>query len=173
MRQLLLILMALTLVCLMVIGSGFAVLSDTETVTGNSITAISETVEDEGLSHGFWKNHTDMWERYSPGDLVGNTFDIPGELSELTNDTLIEALNYKGGKDIDGMARSMLLQSIAGLLNASNPECNYPIDEGYIVNISNNALSTLDRDTMEQLKDEFEMNNELGGDIDAQSEPIK
>ena len=128
--------------------------------------------EYSGLTPGFWKNHTDLWVDYTPGQFVGDVFDIPAELSDLADDTLLEALAYKGGKDAIGMARNLLRQAVAALLNASHPLVNYPTTVTDIITDTNDALATLDRDAMEVLKDQFDMWNNLEGGIDAHGNPL-
>jgi len=128
--------------------------------------------EYSGLTPGFWKNHTDLWVDYTPGQFVGDVFDIPAELSDLADDTLLEALAYKGGKDAIGMARNLLRQAVAALLNASHPLVNYPATVTDIITDTNDALATLDRDAMEVLKDQFDMWNNLEGGIDAHGNPL-
>jgi len=62
-----------------------------------SDTACCEVGGQEGCTPGFWKNHPDCWECFTPTTLVGSVFMVPSELSDLADDTLIEALRYKGG----------------------------------------------------------------------------
>ncbi|KPK63118.1 MAG: hypothetical protein AMK73_05400 [Planctomycetes bacterium SM23_32] len=126
----------------------------------------------EGKTPGFWKSHTDLWEGFGTGELVGDVFDIPTELSELADDTLLEALQYHGGKDAIGMARNLLRQAVAALLNASHPLVDYPASIGSIIADTNAALATLDRDAMGAVKDQFEEWNSLEGGIDAHGNPI-
>ena len=80
-----------------------------------------------------------------------------------SDDTLLEALKYKGGEDLSGMAQNLLRAAAAALLNAAHPEVNYPLSVAEVVNLVNNAL-TQDRDTMENLKDEFDTYNNLTAD---------
>ena len=70
------------------------------------------------------------------------------------------------------MARNLLRQAVAALLNASHPLVNYPVTVTDIITDTNDALATLDRDAMEVLKDQFDMWNNLEGGIDAHGNPI-
>ena len=130
-----------------------------------------EIVGEEGCTPGFWKNHPDCWECFSPDDLVGEVFDVPMELADLADDTLMDALRYHGGKGIEGAARNLLRQAVAALLNACDPDVNYPMSVGGVIAAVNDALATLDRGEMLGLKDMFDMYNNLGCPIDAHCRP--
>jgi hypothetical protein len=75
---------------------------------------------------GFWKNHTgdrrsrgqDAWAYtpYAPEMLLGSVFQAP---SALSGKTLLDALQFKGGKGPEGATRILLRASMAALLNAS------------------------------------------------------
>ncbi|MHB1455239.1 MAG: DUF7507 domain-containing protein [Saccharofermentanales bacterium] len=145
-------------------------------ILGNPVTASDSCeviIEDyEGLTPGFWKNHPDLWVDYDPDDLVGDVFDIPAALSALADDTLMEALNYKGGSGAIGAARNLLRQAVAALLNASHPDVNYAMTEAEIIDAVNDALASMDREIMDMLKDQLDMYNNAGGGIDAHGNPI-
>ena len=116
----------------------------------------------EGLTPGYWKNHTDAWECYSPGTLLGDIFTFPASFSNLADDTLLEALQYKGGNDVEGAARIFLRQAVAALLNACSTELNYPYTEAQVIDIVNIVLGWQDRDAFLWNKDVLEAANELG-----------
>jgi uncharacterized repeat protein (TIGR01451 family) len=120
--------------------------------------------EDEGLSHGFWKNHEEDWIGYHPEDLTRDIFVIPDELT-VVNDTLYNALRFKGGKGVEGAGQLLMIQSVAALLNAAHPNISYPFTESEIISQVNSALASLDRETMLSFKDIFDEFNNLGGDI--------
>ncbi len=126
----------------------------------------------EGLTPGFWKNHTKVWEGYVKTDLVGDVFTIPAAFNELADDTLLQALKYGGGGKSIGMARSLLRAGVAAVLNASHPYVNYPMTGAQIISQVNEALATLDKDIMEDLKDQLDACNNLGGGIDAHGNPL-
>jgi hypothetical protein len=132
----------------------------------------------EGLTPGFWKNRgykKGLWEDYSPTDTIVPLFNLPYDPWDDNpkrpvdgDDTLLDALNYKGGEKNSGMAQTLLRAAVAALLNAAHPEVNYPITEAEIdteiIQRVNDALLTEDRDTMEMLKNEFDSYNNLGAD---------
>jgi hypothetical protein len=131
----------------------------------------ANTQGQEGCTPGYWKNHLDAWndtetDSYSPDDLVGDVFDIPVELDGLADDTLLEALRYKGGPGLEGMARNLLRQSVAAILNVSVDGVDYPyylnVGDDPVIPETNAALNSGSRSDMETVKDLWEAANELG-----------
>jgi len=122
----------------------------------------------EGCTPGFWKNKkrfSEWTSPYDPDDQLKDVFNIAPFFPSLQNDELIDALKYNGGKNSIGMARNLLRGAVAAVLNAAHPEINYPIDNPLdVINMVNTALSTKNRDTMENLKDELDMYNNFGYD---------
>ena len=81
-----------------------------------------------------------------------------------SGDTLFQALYYQGGDGVSGMAQTLLRAGVAALLNAAQPTINYYLTITEVINEVNSALATLDRDTMELLKNELDYNNNLHAD---------
>ena len=83
-----------------------------------------------GCTPGYWKNHTDSWPAgfttdTEIGDICGlGSVDLNDKAGE---DTLLEALNYKGGSGIDGARRILLRAAVAAALNAAATDC-YPLE---------------------------------------------
>jgi hypothetical protein len=128
----------------------------------------------EGLTPGFWKNKGVKvgWPSPYTTDLTLEEagFIIPdGSMTDndkrpvYLDNTLLEALKYKGGEDLSGMAQNLLRAATAALLNAAHPEVNYPLSVDDVINRVNDAL-TEDRNSMEALKDEFDGYNNLKAD---------
>jgi hypothetical protein len=131
-------------------------------------------VGENGCTPGFWKNHPDCWcDAYDPDDLVGDVFDIPGDLSELADDTLMAALKYKGGSGVIGAARNLLRHGVSALLNACSDDVPFPMGVAGVIDAVNTALATLDRDEITAAKNILAMYNELGCSIDAHCNPIE
>jgi hypothetical protein len=130
---------------------------------------------DEGCTPGFWKNHSDCWECVSPHALVKHTFpvdaELPPELEELGDDTLMQALKYGGGKGLAGAGRNLLRQAVAALLNACDPDVAYPLSVDDVKELVRVYVETLDRGQMLELKDLFDRLNNLGCPIDAHCRP--
>ncbi len=118
----------------------------------------------DGLTPGFWKNHTDAWcETYSPGDTVGDVFDIPAYLSDLADDTLLEALKYGGGPKYEDKVRILLRAAVAAILNDCDPDLDYPSDAATIIANINEALANgYSKDVLLSYKDTLDGWNNLG-----------
>lgn len=139
-------------------GIGFATPKAQACETGN-----------EGLTPGWWKNHTDLW-----GDYYYPEFKIrwvyPGVMpySSLNDLSMIDALNFNGGPGIEGAARILLRAAIAAALNADSDYVVYPVGISQLYNSVNEALApggdvTLaDRETMLALADQLDAWNNLG-----------
>ena len=86
----------------------------------------------QGCTPGYWKNHPDSWVGYSPDDLFSEVFGrvitIGSDKKAITDPTLMEALNGNGG-GVTALAR----HAVAGILNASHPNINYPRTVGTII----------------------------------------
>lgn len=120
---------------------------------------------EEGCSHGFWKNHKQEWMKYHTDDLIGDVFTLPNELSKLSDDTLKDALRYKGGRGIIGGARILLRNSVGSILNAAHIDVHYPMTEQDVKHDVNNALASLNRGTMLDLEETLDIYNNLGSPL--------
>jgi uncharacterized repeat protein (TIGR01451 family) len=116
---------------------------------------------DQGCTPGYWKNHTDAWEGYDPGQTVESVFDVPDAFG-LDNDTLLQALNYGGGPGAKGAAQILLRAAVAALLNAANSDVAYPRTEAEIIADVNAALASNNRSQMLALATELDADNNLG-----------
>jgi len=114
----------------------------------------------EGCTPGYWKNHLDSWVSYTSQDLVGNVFYLP--YADLADDTLLQALRYGGGNELEGAAKILLRQAVAALLNASNPSVQYRFPINVVLYRTNKALASYDREIMIQQSAYFEAYNEIG-----------
>lgn len=116
----------------------------------------------EGHTPGFWKNHLTAWHApYTPTTLVGNVFTIPNALNELSGNSLLNALQYKGGRYDIGAARILLRSAVAALLNAVDPDITYPLSTTAIINQVNYALAH-GRSAMLNLESTLDDYNNLG-----------
>ncbi len=151
--------------------------ANTATVTGNVVGTqvpvedddpthyLGRTDEPEGFTPGFWKNHTESWENYSTDTTLGAVFDTTAtENLGMANKTLLEALNFGGGRGETGAARILFRAAVAALLNADHPEINYPRTESQIIDAVNTALAS-DRHAMLSLASQLDTDNNIGGDI--------
>lgn len=124
-----------------------------------TMTATVQACELYANTPGFWKNHTDLWpEGVETTDTLGDWFVFPSELAMFEDDTILEALSYKGGNGIEGAARIMLRAAAAALLNAeyyggwspSEPpyQSGYAYSTSEVIELVNDVLASLNRDTM-------------------------
>jgi hypothetical protein len=123
-----------------------------------------------GFTPGYWKNHAEEWYRtdYMPMDNVRLIFGItnPDVLKsgildlnkDGKEDTLMNALSYKGGNDLRGKVQILLRAAVAGLLNESALGDYYPpyddVDE--LIMAVNAAINTSNKTII----------NNLAGQID-------
>ncbi|MHC4289504.1 MAG: hypothetical protein ACYTCN_08530 [Planctomycetota bacterium] len=140
---------------------------------------------EDGCTPGFWKNHPDCWcESYDPEDPVADVFtalqdpnyiDLGGQGSkdkwDVDTDTLMDAINYGGGRGLEGAARNLLRHSVAAILNGCSGDVNYPISDALIIDLVNAALATEDVDMIQELHSVLAEWNEYGCPINAHCDP--
>jgi hypothetical protein len=91
--------------------------------------ANTATACEEGLTIGYWKNHTEDWVDYSTTDTIESVFgDLPEAYDDLESCNLEAALRFKGGKGILAAGRLLLKQAVAAALNIAHPDIDYIID---------------------------------------------
>lgn len=128
-----------------------------------------------GATPGFWKNKGAKvgWPSpYETSDtLLKAGFVLPVDPMNDNSkrpvnwdDSLLVALNYKGGDGVSGMAQTLLRAAVAALLNAAEVNITYPLTEVEVLEQVNATLATEDRTIMEDLKDELDYYNNLGFD---------
>jgi hypothetical protein len=71
----------------------------------------------EGCTPGFWKNHTSVWQEYSPNQTIGSVF--AGAPEPYASMTLLQGLNLQGGGGVAGAQEILLRAAVAALLNAA------------------------------------------------------
>jgi len=124
------------------------------------------TTEFQGCTPGFWKNHPEVWPMSTNlvlGNLTGlSSESAPSDLVSLADDTLLEALKYRGGRGVEGAARILLRAAVAAGLNAAHPDVDYPLGQGDVVNAVYSALDNLNRKEMLELASELDGYNNAG-----------
>jgi hypothetical protein len=137
------------------VGAGPALMSATSAgawFTGN-----------QGCTPGYWKNHTEAWAdtAYAPTDTVGSVFTLPASLSSFSGETLLAALDGTGGggSTLEGATAILLRAAVAGLLNATDANVDYPGGNALIIKHVNAALATEDRDTILALATKLDKKN--------------
>jgi hypothetical protein len=107
---------------------------------------------------------------YQPTDLVRNVFNVSAFLSsgkldlngDGQDDTLLDALNYQGGNGTTGAAQILLRAAVAALLNAANPNVDYPRTVAEVIADVNAALASGDRSVILALATALDADNNLG-----------
>lgn len=87
----------------------------------------------EGLTPGFWKNHTDEWHIYTPTQTFFDVFGVGP-----TSMTLLDCLKAKKkdipqGSGVEGVEAALLRHAVAMLLNAADPDVNFGFDTGAVI----------------------------------------
>jgi hypothetical protein len=96
---------------------------------------------------------------FSPNQTVESVFDLPA-FPNIGNATLDEALGFGGGPTVAAAVRVLIRQAVAGVLNASHPDVNYPLTAAQIIANVNAAIATNNRNTILGLKDQIAGFNE-------------
>jgi hypothetical protein len=109
-----------------------------------------------GCTPGFWKNSPGSWTDYA-GYTVGQVFVLPSCASNFANDTLMDALGYKGNA---GMTAVLLRAASAAFLNVMVLG-NYGF-QGDVVAAVNAALVGCEDGLMEPLKNQLDSYNNAG-----------
>ncbi len=134
--------------------------------TEEIITIPEQPVCYEGLSHGYWKNHTTQWDgkgtdivtAYDTKDSFESVFgvDVKGQNGSWT---LQDALNAKGGGEM-ALAR----EAVAALLNASSGDINYLYTAQQVIDLVKDAYTAggaYAKGDFEGVKDLLETQNTL------------
>lgn len=153
-----------------------AVLAGAMAVGGAAAPASANVIGDsEGCTPGYWKNHTETWQANTPPDdmpsptrTVGATF--TGATSVTADKTLAEALEGGGGPGAAGAERILMRAAVAAFLNAGSDELEFPWrrnGEGLdgrpaLVQAVNDAIASGDRETMLDLAERLDADNNLG-----------
>ncbi len=124
--------------------------------------------EGGGCTPGFWKNHQGAWEEYSPSDPISVLLlDFPAELQHLESFTLIQALNWGGGPTLEDAAKNLLKHTVTAYLNSAHDDVPFPFrrfgtgvgGRPSLQSLVSNALLSLDRETMLDVKDTLDEAN--------------
>ena len=117
----------------------------------------------EGCTPGFWKNHPDCWcDAYNKDMLVSDvwtalkdpnyvTLDDDDRKSDFDQDTLLDALKYRGGPGLAGSVRNMLRHATAALLNGCSTDVAYPVSDLTVIEVGNGVLESEDIATIQEV----------------------
>ena len=131
----------------------------------------------KGCTPRFWKENSGCWcSAYAPDTPVSIVFtalqspayaSYADEKCDFDADTLLDALNYRGGRGLEGAARNLLRHATAALLNICNDNVNYPVWEALIIDLTNAVLATEDTDFIQELHSVLAEFNDYGCPIDV------
>jgi hypothetical protein len=108
----------------------------------------------DGLSHGYWKNHTSDWDGYTSNQSFESIFGInsswtaPGKNGAVySSPTLLQALSIQGGN-----ANAFIREATAALLNSSEDDTlvdgsSYFYSTTELINIVRSVYGLTDADT--------------------------
>ena len=119
-----------------------------------------EEVGAQGCTPGFWKNHKNVWQGYTPGQLFNDVFGV----SYNSSLTLIGALKDGGG----GFA-ALGRHATAALLNAAHEHVDYGLTTSQIIAAVQQAFASGEP---EPLKNQLDRLNNAGCSVDAHGRPI-
>ncbi len=125
-------------------------------------------VGNEGCTPGYWKNHTQSWQEYSPTTVVGTVFSFsaaPADVAAFSGTTFEAALRLKGGSGLGGATQILLRAAVSATLNAAHNGVGYPLrrsgPNGIFAQV-NAALASGDRQVMLDLATKLDNLNNLG-----------
>ncbi|MBV1787972.1 hypothetical protein KQ940_07890 [Marinobacterium sp. D7] len=121
---------------------------------------------DEGCTPGYWKqeNHFDSWDSpYYPSMMLTDAgFIIPngsGIYGDLGSQTMLQALMFDGGETLREAAQILMRAAVASLLNAADSDVDFPLSITEVLQLTNDALASKDRQTMIDQAWELDMYN--------------
>jgi hypothetical protein len=133
--------------------------------------AQATNIGQEGCTPGYWKNHTENWEEYTPNTLLSSPRLFPALAgTRFGSMTLLEGLQLKGGPGFDGAMQIMLRAASAAVLNAAHEGVGYPYrrfvvgagaDAFRIIREVEAVLASGDRAKILALADKFDAANNL------------
>jgi hypothetical protein len=117
----------------------------------------------QGCTPGYWKNHPSSWPPtgYSTSQTVASVFSEAARYPSRGSATLLQALSFQGGPDLDGGVQTLLRAGVSALLNAADPLVNYPRKTSAVISSVNAALASGSRDTMITLAGQLDADNNL------------
>lgn len=129
-------------------------------------TAQAWPIGQDGCTPGYWKTHTEDWQRFATTTTLGEYFTFPAELSDFADDTFLEALGYMGGDDLAGKTEVLMRAAVAAMLNMAHHDVDYPLrpysQPGNVQKMVNDALASLDEAAIVRTGSYLDKRNNLG-----------
>jgi hypothetical protein len=129
------------------VGLAWNPTTSTETTPSTTTTPPTTTMPEgkEGCTPGFWKNHPEDWEGFSPDQTLDEVFDAAG-LGSLGSTTLLDALSFRGGPSVVAAKRILLRHAVAALLNSAHSGVDFGMTTAEVISLVDDALASDDRD---------------------------
>jgi hypothetical protein len=123
---------------------------------------------DMGCEAAYWLDRRREWRRtgFAPGDRIEDVFARASVYSSVASESLEDALEFVGGDGIEGSAELLLRAGAASLLSAAHPRVSSPRTAEDVIAAVDEALASLDRDTIRELAEELAEENLLGCPLD-------
>ena len=119
----------------------------------------AETKGELGLTPGYWKSHTNVWQGYTTTQTLGSVFTIPASLSSFAGVKLLDSLDGGGGPGTTGAAKILFRAAVAAVLNAASSFVDYSLTTAQVISQVNAALESKKRATMEALATDLDNRN--------------
>jgi hypothetical protein len=130
--------------------------TSTDTTTPSTTT---KPKGEEGCTPGFWKNHPEAWEGFSPEQTLDEVFDAAA-LGDLGSTTLLDALSFRGGDTVEEAKQILLRHAVAALLNSAHSGIDFGMTTAEVISLVNEALASDDREEILEAKDVLATLNE-------------
>jgi hypothetical protein len=135
--------------------------TDTTPATTTMPTTTTTPESKEGCTPGFWKNHPEDWEGFSPDQTLDEVFDAAG-LGSLGSATLLDALRFRGGASVVAAKRILLRHAVAALLNSAHSEVEFGMTTAEVISLVDDALASNDRGEILAAKNDLAALNQRG-----------
>jgi hypothetical protein len=116
----------------------------------------------QGCTPGYWKNHTESWQGYAPGQTVASAFSASSAYPSVASQTLLQALQGGGGSGTTGAAKVLVRAGTAALLNSAHSGVDAANTTAEVIAAVNGALASGDRATMLSVAAGLDLDNNLG-----------
>lgn len=143
------------------VGLAWNPTTQTNPTTTTEPTTTTTPKDKEGCTPGFWKNHPEDWEGFSPDQTLDEVFDAAG-LGSLGSTTLLDALRFKGGDSIVAKKRILLRHAVAALLNSAHSGVGVGMTTAEVISVVDDALASDDRDDILAAKNVLAALNKRG-----------
>ena len=140
--------------------------------TGDGLPGDSDNAEKiwigggEGCTPGYWKNNADKWNAwnwpapYTPTQTLEAAGFVNAVGVDVGTTSLVQALNFKGGKGLTGAEQILLRAAVSALLNSAS--LSYEYSTAQVISMVNAALATDDRTEILRVAADLDGYNNMG-----------